>query len=103
MENPPERRRRSSKCYRRRSESSCGNSVIMHYRTLGHSGLKLSVIGLGSWLTFGGTVDRDTARACVLRAWELGVNFIDTPNIYARRAAEDVLRPILKELNLQAL
>ncbi len=75
----------------------------MQYRTLGHSGLKLSVIGLGSWLTFGNSVDRDTTRACVLRAWEQGVNFIDTANVYARGAAEEVLGPILQELNRDAL
>jgi aryl-alcohol dehydrogenase-like predicted oxidoreductase len=75
----------------------------MQYRTLGHSGLKLSVIGLGSWLTFGATVDRDATRACVLRAWEKGVNFIDTANVYARGAAEVTLAPILKELDRDAL
>jgi voltage-dependent potassium channel beta subunit len=75
----------------------------MRYRTLGHSGLQLSVIGLGSWLTFGKSVDRDTARACVLRAWERGVNFIDTANVYARGAAEETLAPVLKELERGAL
>ena len=75
----------------------------MEYRTLGHSGLKLSTVGLGSWLTYGNTVERETARKCVLRAWELGINFIDTANVYARGAAEEVLGPILKELNRDAL
>ena len=75
----------------------------MQYRTLGHSGLKLSVIGLGSWLTFGNTVERDATRACVLAAWERGVNFIDTANVYAKGAAEDVLGPILRELNRDEL
>ncbi len=75
----------------------------MHYRSLGHSGLKLSTIGLGSWLTFGKTVDHATTRACVLRAWERGVNFIDTANIYARGAAEEALAPILAELNRDEL
>jgi aryl-alcohol dehydrogenase-like predicted oxidoreductase len=75
----------------------------MRYRALGHSGLKLSTIGLGSWLTFGTAVDKATARACVLRAWELGVNFIDTANIYGRGAAEETLAPILKELNRDEL
>ena len=75
----------------------------MQYRSLGHSGIKLSVIGLGSWLTFGKDVDRDTTRTCVLRAWERGVNFIDTANVYARGAAEDVLGPVLKELNRDEL
>jgi len=75
----------------------------MQYRTLGHSGLNLSVVGLGSWLTYGSTVERDIARACVLRAWERGVNFIDTANAYARGAAEEVLAPILGELQRDAL
>jgi voltage-dependent potassium channel beta subunit len=75
----------------------------MQYRTLGHSGLKLSVIGLGSWLTFGNSVDENVTRTCVLRAWEKGVNFIDTANVYARGAAESTLGPILAELNRDEL
>jgi voltage-dependent potassium channel beta subunit len=75
----------------------------MKYRALGHSGLKLSVIGVGSWLTFGGNVDRDTARACVRQAWDAGVNFIDTANVYAHGGAEEVLGPILRELSRDAL
>jgi voltage-dependent potassium channel beta subunit len=75
----------------------------MQYRALGHSGLKLSVIGLGSWLTYGSTVEASTARACVLRAYEGGVNFFDTANVYARGAAEDTLAPILRELNRDAI
>ena len=70
----------------------------MRYRALGHSGLQLSVVGLGSWLTYGNTVEGDVARKCVLRAYESGVNFIDTANIYAKGAAEETLAPILKEL-----
>jgi aryl-alcohol dehydrogenase-like predicted oxidoreductase len=75
----------------------------MQFRTLGHSGLKLSVIGLGSWLTYGSAVGGDVARKCVLRAWEKGVNFIDTANIYAKGAAESTLAPILKDLNRDEL
>jgi voltage-dependent potassium channel beta subunit len=75
----------------------------MRYRKLGHSGLHLSIIGLGSWLTFGNAVDRDTTRACVRRAWDGGVNFFDTANVYARGAAEETLGPILKELERGAL
>ncbi len=75
----------------------------MQYRTLGHSGLKLSVIGLGSWLTFGNTVEREATRACVLEAWEHGVNFIDTANVYAKGAAEEALSPVLRELNRDEL
>jgi voltage-dependent potassium channel beta subunit len=75
----------------------------MKYRALGHCGLKLSVIGIGSWLTFGGNVDRDTARACIRAAWDAGVNFIDTANVYAHGGAEEVLGPIVRELNRDAL
>lgn len=70
----------------------------MQYRTLGQSGLKLSAVGLGSWLTYGKSVESAMARKCVLRAYELGVNFIDTANIYAQGVAEEVLGPIVKEL-----
>lgn len=71
----------------------------MKYRHLGNSGLRVSTIGLGSWLTYGGTVDRDGTRACVLRAFERGVNFLDTANVYSRGAAEEVLGGIVGELN----
>jgi aryl-alcohol dehydrogenase-like predicted oxidoreductase len=75
----------------------------MEYRTLGHSGLKLSVIGIGSWLTFGNSVDRDTSRACIRQAWDAGVNFVDTANVYAKGAAEETLGPIVRELPREAL
>ena len=65
--------------------------------------MNLSVIGLGSWLTYGSTVEAETARDCVFRAVEKGVNFIDTANVYARGAAEDVLGPILAQLNRNEL
>jgi voltage-dependent potassium channel beta subunit len=70
----------------------------MRYRFLGHSGLQISAVGLGSWLTYGGNVAAEQARACVREAWDCGINFIDTANVYARGAAEEVLGPILKEL-----
>jgi aryl-alcohol dehydrogenase-like predicted oxidoreductase len=63
----------------------------MKYRTLGASDLKVSEISLGSWLTYGVGVEADKARACVDRAFELGINFIDTANVYGRGAAETVL------------
>ncbi len=53
---------------------------------------------MGSWLTYGGNVGADIARTCVLEAWQRGINFIDTANVYARGAAEEVLGPIVKEL-----
>jgi len=63
----------------------------MKYRKLGASDLSVSEISLGSWLTFGVGVARDHALACVKRAFELGINFIDTANVYGRGAAETFL------------
>jgi aryl-alcohol dehydrogenase-like predicted oxidoreductase len=63
----------------------------MRYRQLGSSSLQVSVISLGSWLTYGVGVERDRATACVRRALELGINFIDTANVYGRGAAETLL------------
>lgn len=63
----------------------------MKYRQLGKSDLKVSEISLGSWLTFGKGVERDKAEACVKRAFECGINFIDTANIYGKGAAESFL------------
>src|ERR1700709_1977485 len=64
----------------------------MKYRKLGASDLSVSEISLGSWLTFGVGVERDKAAACVDRAFDLGINFIDTANAYGRGAAENFLR-----------
>jgi aryl-alcohol dehydrogenase-like predicted oxidoreductase len=63
----------------------------MKYRKLGASDLNVSEISLGSWLTYGVGVEKDKALACVNRAFELGINFIDTANVYGRGAAETFL------------
>lgn len=63
----------------------------MQYRQLGASDLSVSAISLGSWLTYGVGVEADKARLCVDRAFDLGVNFIDTANAYGRGAAESFL------------
>ncbi|MCI3950143.1 MAG: aldo/keto reductase [Acidimicrobiales bacterium] len=63
----------------------------MQYRNLGRWGVKVSSVGLGSWLTYGGTVEADTARACIHRALDLGVTFFDTANAYVRGASEEVV------------
>ncbi len=68
----------------------------MRYRKLGRWGPKLSVVGLGSWLTYGNSVERETAAACVKAAFERGINFFDTANVYARGKAEEVLGGILE-------
>ena len=67
----------------------------MRYRRLGSSDLEISEVSLGSWLTYGGGVERAHAEACVARAFEVGINFIDTANVYARGAAESLLGEVL--------
>lgn len=69
----------------------------MKYRRLGNSGLKISEIGLGSWLTYGKTVNNQTAYDCIHKAYELGINFFDTANAYEGGKAEEVLGEALKE------
>ena len=63
----------------------------MRYRKLGRWGVKVSVVGLGSWLTYGGAVEETAARDCIVRAFERGINFFDTANVYARGRAEEVV------------
>jgi 1-deoxyxylulose-5-phosphate synthase len=68
----------------------------MQYRELGDSGIEVSEICLGSWLTYGVGVEADKSRACVDAAFDHGINFIDTSNIYGVGAAETVLGETLK-------
>jgi voltage-dependent potassium channel beta subunit len=70
----------------------------MRYRQLGKYGVRISEIGLGSWLTYGGSVEDRAAIDCIHRAFELGVNFFDTANVYRRGAAEEVTGRALKDL-----
>jgi aryl-alcohol dehydrogenase-like predicted oxidoreductase len=63
----------------------------MEYRRLGGSGVKVSEISLGSWLTYGGSVAEEQATACVHKAYDLGINFFDTANVYMRGAAEEIV------------
>ena len=68
----------------------------MKYRKLGDSNLEVSEISLGSWLTYGVGVEADKARSCLDAAFDVGINFIDTANIYGRGAAEAFLGEALK-------
>lgn len=69
----------------------------MKYRKLGRSGLKVSEISLGSWLTYGNSVERDRAIATIHQAYELGINFFDTANVYMRGEAEKVVGDALSQ------
>src|SRR5581483_11899818 len=67
----------------------------MKLRKLGSSDLEVSEISLGSWLTYSGGVEREQSEACVRAAFDEGINFIDTANVYGRGAAESLLGEVL--------
>ncbi len=67
----------------------------MKYRNLGKSGLKVSEISLGSWLTYGNSVEKERAVKTIDKAYDLGINSFDTANVYATGAAEKIVGPAL--------
>jgi aryl-alcohol dehydrogenase-like predicted oxidoreductase len=67
----------------------------MNFRKLGTSDIEVSEISLGSWLTYSGGVGREQAQACVQAAFDAGINFIDTANVYGRGVAETLLGEVL--------
>jgi aryl-alcohol dehydrogenase-like predicted oxidoreductase len=69
----------------------------VRYRRLGSSDLTVSEIGLGSWLTYSGGVSREQAEASVDAAFEAGITFVDTANVYGRGAAEELLGDVLSK------
>jgi voltage-dependent potassium channel beta subunit len=73
----------------------------MEYRRLGTSGLQVSALSLGSWLTFGKQIDNSVAEALMVLAYDRGVNFFDNAEIYARGRSETVMGEILKKYNWQ--
>ncbi len=70
----------------------------MNYRCLGRSGLKVSELSFGSWVTYGNQVDTRAARELMAAAFDAGVNFFDNAEIYARGASEQIMGTVLKEL-----
>ena len=69
----------------------------MKYNNLGRSGLKVSEISLGSWITFGGNLDMYGARKVMREAYAHGVNFFDNAEVYAKGKAEDLMGQALKD------
>jgi voltage-dependent potassium channel beta subunit len=69
----------------------------MNYRRLGRSGLKVSELSFGSWVTFGNQVGVDLALECMTAAYEAGVNFFDNAEVYARGQSETVMGEVLKK------
>ena len=75
----------------------------MHYRRLGHSGLKVSEISLGAWITFGNQISEKMAVALIMAAYDHGINFFDNADAYANGQAEKVMGVAIKELPRESL
>ncbi len=75
----------------------------MHYRRLGRSGLKVSEISLGAWVTFGAQIDEKTAADLIKAAYEKGVNYFDNADAYANGQAETVMGQAIKDLSRESL
>jgi voltage-dependent potassium channel beta subunit len=72
----------------------------MHYRRLGSSGLQMSALSFGAWLTFGAQVGRSVSRDLVAAAWDHGINFFDNAEGYANGMAETVMGDVIADLRL---
>jgi voltage-dependent potassium channel beta subunit len=75
----------------------------MHYRRLGRSGLKISEISLGAWVTFGSQIDETQSIELIQAAYDAGVNFFDNADIYANGQAEQVMGKALKSMPRESL
>ena len=76
---------------------------MVAYRYLGTSGLKISEIAYGNWLTHGSQVENDAAFACIRAALEMGITTFDTADVYANTVAESVLGEGLKRRRRESL
>ena len=72
----------------------------MQYRRLGASGLQLSALSFGAWMTFGRQVGRGQARELIAAAWDHGINFFDNAEAYANGEAERVMGAVIADLRL---
>ena len=72
----------------------------MQYRRLGSSGLQVSELSFGAWVTFGGSVGRGEARELIAAAWDAGINFFDNAETYANGEAERVMGDVIADLRL---
>jgi len=70
----------------------------MRYRSLGRSGLKISELSFGSWVTYGNQMGEDVARECMAAAYDAGVNFFDNAEVYARGESERIMGAALRKL-----
>jgi len=70
----------------------------MKYRFLGNTGLKVSALSLGGWVTYGGQVGGDESAKCMEEAWRLGINYYDTAEVYAGGKCEEAMGAAIKKL-----
>ncbi len=75
----------------------------MHYRRLGKSGLKVSEISLGAWVTFGSQIEEQTASDLIHAAYDQGINFFDNADVYANGQAEIVMGAAIQDIPREAL
>jgi aryl-alcohol dehydrogenase-like predicted oxidoreductase len=76
----------------------------MLFRYLGNSGLKVSVLGLGGWLTYGsdeGVKGVEQTAECLQKAWDHGINFFDTAEVYAEGKSEIIMGKALKQCDFE--
>ncbi|KAK5467047.1 hypothetical protein LTS15_000017 [Exophiala xenobiotica] len=73
----------------------------MKYRFLGRTGLKVSVLSFGSWVTVGGQIGQDLSKKCMLEAWNNGVNYFDTAEVYASGECEKAFGQVLRDLKFK--
>ena len=72
----------------------------MEYRNLGRSGLKVSALSFGSWVTFKNQLDTSLAKSCIKEAFDSGVNFFDNAEIYAKGHSEVIMCEAMRELGI---
>ena len=72
--------------------------TTMRYRRLGTSGLKVSELSFGSWITYGNQMGEDLARECMAAAYDAGVNFFDNAEVYARGQSETIMGSVLRRM-----
>ena len=76
----------------------------MEYRRLGQAGTKVSVLSLGGWTTFGGSVqEQEIADEIIVQAYEAGINFFDIADIYANGASEEMMGRVLQKFSRHTL
>ncbi|KAG1647568.1 putative voltage-gated potassium channel subunit beta [Nymphon striatum] len=89
-----------SPCARGAFDSRMVSTGSMEHRRLGKSGIKVSVLSFGSWVTFGDQLDIDKATECIQAAWDAGVTFFDNAEAYAGGKSETIMGEVFRRMGL---